>query len=111
MRLVKAEDLQQGMVLLLPMAKTATISNIPQVGTKFVSFSTEYGKTRVERGSEHQVDLPPRVSRRHTEYAKHLLIHYFATAFEAAGLKWDNDNVVEIEGVVDSIIEAARGNI
>lgn len=36
------------------------------------------------------------------------LVHYLRTAFEAADLKWDSDNVSEVEDIVDSIVEAAR---
>lgn len=36
------------------------------------------------------------------------LSHYLRTAFEAAGLRWDSDNQAEVEGIVDSIIDAAK---
>jgi hypothetical protein len=44
------------------------------------------------------------------EYAKHLLVYYFEIVFDKAGLPWDSDNVVEVEGIVDSIVEAARAD-
>lgn len=40
--------------------------------------------------------------------AQQTLTHYLRTAFEAAGLRWDSDNQAEVEGIVDSIIEAAK---
>lgn len=45
------------------------------------------------------------------EKAKDTLVHYFRTVFEEAGLKWDSDNVAEVEGIVDDIasgLEAER---
>lgn len=42
------------------------------------------------------------------EYAKKVLVHYIKHAWEAAGKRWDNDNRVEVEGIVDDIIEAAK---
>ena len=35
--------------------------------------------------------------------AKRLLTHYFQTAFQGAGLRWDNDNRVEVEEIIDLI--------
>jgi hypothetical protein len=55
-RLHKAEELKKGDVLALPFQKTATIVTDPTIGRTFVSFRTEYGPTRVERGSEHLVE-------------------------------------------------------
>lgn len=46
-RNIKSTDLKDGMVLALPMGRTATIQGEPKIGTKFVSFVTEYGKSRV----------------------------------------------------------------
>lgn len=45
------------------------------------------------------------------EQAKSTLVHYFQTAFEAAGLKWDSDNVTEVEGIVDDISMGIRKEI
>lgn len=42
------------------------------------------------------------------ERARKALKHYLRQATQAAGLKWDSDNDVEVEGIVDDIIEAAR---
>jgi hypothetical protein len=39
--------------------------------------------------------------------AKRLLVHYFRTVFEAAGLRWDSDNQAEIETAVEYLIDAA----
>ena len=38
---------------------------------------------------------------------KRLLNHYFSVAFKAAGARWDNDNVAEVECMVDDLIQAA----
>lgn len=48
-KLIKNVQLKKGMVLALPFGKTATIQSEPRVGTKFVSFTTEFGPTRVEK--------------------------------------------------------------
>lgn len=41
--------------------------------------------------------------------AKRLLVHYFKTAFVAAGLAWDDwDNTAEVESIVDAIADATR---
>lgn len=46
------------------------------------------------------------------EEAKHLLVHYFRTAFEAAGLTWNGDNTAEVGSALDLLIEeaASRGS-
>jgi hypothetical protein len=49
---VPATQLARGNVMALPMGRTATITDDPKIGTKFVSFKTEYGSTRVEKHSE-----------------------------------------------------------
>lgn len=45
------------------------------------------------------------------EQAKSTLVHYFWTLFEANGLKWDSDNVTEVEGIVDDISMGVRKEI
>lgn len=45
------------------------------------------------------------------EQAKSTLVHYFRTLFEANGLKWDSDNVTEVEGIVDDISMGVRKEI
>lgn len=40
-------------------------------------------------------------------YAKQIITHYFRHA-AAGGWNWDSDNQSEIEGAVESIIEAAQ---
>lgn len=50
--LIKARDLSEGDVLLLPFNRTATIIGEPKVGRQFVNFKTEYGKTRIEVDTE-----------------------------------------------------------
>ena len=45
---IRATDLDEGMVLALPMGRTATIK-FAKIGLKFVTFSTEYGMSRVEK--------------------------------------------------------------
>lgn len=40
------------------------------------------------------------------EKAKSLLTHYIEILFQAAGLRWDEDNRAEIEDIVDCIIDA-----
>lgn len=52
--LIKAEDLSVGDTLLLPMGKTATVTKVGTVGprTRFVTFRTEYGASRVEVDTE-----------------------------------------------------------
>ena len=37
--------------------------------------------------------------------AKKLLTHYFRLALEEAGVKFDNDNQVEIEAIIDLIFD------
>lgn len=49
--------LREGMVLALPMGKTATIESVPKVGTRFVTFRTEYGSTRVPKTNEVEVEV------------------------------------------------------
>lgn len=39
--------------------------------------------------------------------AKRLLVHYFQAVWEKAGLRWDSDNVAEVEAIVDELLEAA----
>lgn len=39
--------------------------------------------------------------------AADLLIHYFRTVFEKAGLKWDSDNDAEIYEAVVAIVQSA----
>ena len=39
--------------------------------------------------------------------AINILIHYFRTVFEKVGLKWDYDNEVELQGIVNDIVDAA----
>jgi hypothetical protein len=46
--LIDAKELSEGDVLLLAMGKTATVKRPPKVGRQFVTFYTEYGKSRVE---------------------------------------------------------------
>jgi hypothetical protein len=40
--------------------------------------------------------------------AKDMLTHYIAEAWKRAGLKWDSDNIAEVESIVDSIAEAVK---
>lgn len=44
---ISATSLLEGDVIALPMGKTATVRKPPLIGTKYVSFSTEYGARRV----------------------------------------------------------------
>ena len=37
------------------------------------------------------------------EEAKHLLNHYMMEVWTKAGLKWDNDNNIEVDGIIDAI--------
>lgn len=39
--------------------------------------------------------------------AQVVLVHYFKTAFQAAGLNWNADNEQEVESAIDAIIRAA----
>lgn len=41
------------------------------------------------------------------ERAIAVLIHYFRTAFEAAGLGWTADNETEVRDIVENILRAA----
>lgn len=50
--LCKAEDLVKGTVILLPMGKTATVSEPPKVGRTFVTFRTQHGPAKLRRGEE-----------------------------------------------------------
>ena len=45
------------------------------------------------------------------EKAKSTLVHYFRTVWQKAGLKWDSDNVTEVEGIVDDISAGVRREI
>jgi len=45
-RMIDARNLAPAMVMALPMGKTATITEV-KVGRQFVSFRTEYGRSRV----------------------------------------------------------------
>lgn len=56
--LIKAEQLSEGDTLLLPFGKTATVKRIKPVGprSRFVKFTTEHGATRIEVGTEVQVE-------------------------------------------------------
>lgn len=55
---IKAEQLAEGDTLLLPFGRTATVKRIKPVGprTRYVQFVTEHGKTRIEVGTEIQVE-------------------------------------------------------
>jgi len=44
---IPATTLSEGDVIALPMEKTATVTTTPLVGTKYVTFTTEYGLRRV----------------------------------------------------------------
>jgi hypothetical protein len=46
-----------------------------------------------------------------TSRAKHLLVSYMQMLMEERGMRFDSDNVVEIEEIVDSIISAAVNTI
>lgn len=43
--------------------------------------------------------------------AKSMLVHYMGKAWERAGLKWDSDNISEVEGIVDSIAEVVKDEV
>ncbi len=45
-------------------------------------------------------------SNQHSDQAKQILQHYFRIGVEAAGHRWDNLNVTEVNHAVDSIIDA-----
>lgn len=45
----------------------------------------------------------------HTIRSKRLLVYYFQLAFEKAGLRWDSDNKVEVEDIVDELLGAVVG--
>jgi len=51
-----ATQLQKDDVLLLPFGRTAKVLFAPQVGRLFVSFVTPFGKTRVEKFDEIQIE-------------------------------------------------------
>jgi hypothetical protein len=40
--------------------------------------------------------------------AKNTLVFYFQMLAEKAGIKWDSDNVAEVGGIVDDILDAAK---
>ena len=40
--------------------------------------------------------------------ARQLLAGYFQMLFKATGLRWDDDNQLEIESIIDAILEAAQ---
>lgn len=39
--------------------------------------------------------------------AKATLVYYFQTVWEAAGLKWTAENVLEVEDAIDALIDSA----
>lgn len=41
------------------------------------------------------------------ETAKKLLVHYFRQVYKKVGLEWDHDCTSEVEGIVDTIVDAA----
>lgn len=43
--------------------------------------------------------------------AADLLAHYFRTAFEAAGIRWDGDHASEIEEAVEAIADMVRAEV
>ena len=45
------------------------------------------------------------------EEAKHLLNHYMKNAWTKAGLKWDNDNSIEVDGIIDAIRDGVEEQI
>jgi hypothetical protein len=45
---ISAHKLSKGDVILLPFGKQATVINDPKVGRTFVTYVTEFGKTRVD---------------------------------------------------------------
>ena len=53
---IPATDLKEGMVLALPMGRTATVK-FTKIGLKFVNISTEYGMSRVEKFSEVLIEV------------------------------------------------------
>lgn len=53
---IPATELKEGHVLALPMGRTATVK-FAKIGLKFVSFSTEYGMSRVEKTSEVLIEV------------------------------------------------------
>lgn len=53
---IPATDLKEGMVLALPMGRTATVKFV-KIGLKFVNFATEYGMSRVEKFSEVLIEV------------------------------------------------------
>lgn len=55
---VRATALKEGDVLALPSGRTATVEGQPRIGTQFVSFATEYGKTRVGKYDEVLLEVP-----------------------------------------------------
>lgn len=52
-----------------------------------------------------------RYESRERHYAQQILCHYFSLIAERAGIKWDYDNDHEVNGVVDSIIEAVKDEL
>jgi hypothetical protein len=45
------------------------------------------------------------------EKAKSTLVHYFKTVYSSAGLKWDGDNVTEVEGIVDDLVDGIKADV
>lgn len=54
---VNNTDLKAGDVLALPMGRNATIETV-DVGTRFVSIKTEFGKTRLGRYDQSLIEVP-----------------------------------------------------
>jgi hypothetical protein len=55
---IYGSQLKKDDVLALPMARTATVAEEPKVGTRYVTFVTEYGKSRVGRYDEVLLEVP-----------------------------------------------------
>lgn len=53
---IPATELKEGHILALPMGRTATVK-FTKIGLKFVSFSTEYGMSRVGKYDEVLIEV------------------------------------------------------
>jgi len=42
---------------------------------------------------------------RQIDYAKRILVHYFRTVADYAGMPWDGDNTAEIEHAIEELVQ------
>ena len=56
-RSIRAIELREGMKILLPFNKTATVRGTPKIGRRYVTYVTEHGTSRVFMDAELEVEV------------------------------------------------------